>query len=106
MQLFQRIHKILTIDDIDELDECDIEFLDYANKNLLFHNDKKHLLISSYSCVTLTNSMHFINHILLSMECFSTEFDTMLYQTMKDFFRHAKLIGQEDDAESLEWNLN
>ena len=66
IQLFQRIHKILTIDDIDELDEDDKDFLDHANENLLFHNDKqKHLPICSYSYVTPTNSIQFINHIII-----------------------------------------
>ena len=33
---------------------------------------------------------------------FSTEIDIMLHQTVKDCFRSTKLIGQEDDAKSLE----
>ena len=68
IQLFRRIHKVLTIDDIDELDEDDRDFLDHANENLLFHDDKqKHLPICSYSYVTSTNFIQFINHILSSM---------------------------------------
>ena len=99
IQLFRRIHKVLTIDDIDELDEDDKKFFDHANENLLFHDDKhKHLPICSYSYVTPTNSTHFINHILLSMGRFSTEIDIMLHRTVKYCFRSTKLIGQEDDA--------
>ena len=44
----------------------------------------------------------FILHILFSMGQFETELDLTLHTTLKYALRYAKLIGDEEDNESLE----
>ena len=43
----------------------------------------------------------FILHIILSLGIFGIEVDLTIHRTLKDALRYAKLIGTDDEKESL-----
>ena len=89
---------------IDELDEEQIRFSDFAYTNLIYKRKKEenHLPIPVYSFIKPSNGIRFLTHILLSQGEFSTEIDLMTHQTIRDCFRHANLIGEENTTEALQ----
>ena len=46
--------------------------------------------------------VQYLHHILLSMGILSTEIELKVHGTIRDCFRHVKLIGPDDDITSLE----
>ena len=48
----------------------------------------------------------FILNTLLSLDRFSTDRKLLLNETLRGCFRNAKLIGEEDDPESIQNYLN
>ena len=62
--------------------------------------------ISLLLCTHMLNQLwvthSFLHHILLSMGQFDTEVDLLMYDSISDAFRYAKLIGQHNDSESLQ----
>ena len=68
----------------------------------LFDDPRRHLPVPVYSFVRSTMDHRFILHILLSLGHYSTEFDLVLHSNLRESFRYAKLIGPNNDPESLE----
>ena len=62
--------------------------------------------ISHLLCTHMLNQLwvthSFLHHILLSMGQFDKEVDLLMYDSISDAFRYAKLIGQHNDSESLQ----
>ena len=80
----------------------ELSFLEHAESNLIFvDSDNAHLPIPVYSYLKPSMSVQFLHNILLSMGRFSTEIKLELHDTIRDFFRHANLIGPDDDITSL-----
>ena len=69
----------------------------------MIHEEKneKHLPIPVFSFLRPTNSILFLNHILLSMGCYSTEIDLMTHSSIRESFRYAKLIGNSNEEEDF-----
>ena len=103
--LFRDINNIVNID-VEEVNDDDRIFLKHIRDNLLWNETDDHLPIPVYSLLTPTMSLQFINHIMLSFGRFSTEIDLSLHGTIKEKFRQAKLIGTNDDEESLQRYAN
>ena len=72
----------------------------YSN-NLLIEDKEKHLPIPVYSCIKPTMGFKFILHLLLSMGHFCTEPDLLRHRTLRESFKHAKLIGDSNEEEDL-----
>ena len=88
---------------LDDMNENERKFHDFAYKHLIYVGDKrKHLPIPVYSFMKPKNAIHFLTHILLSQGEFLTEIDLMTHQTLRDCFRYAKLIGDDNSPESLQ----
>ena len=60
-----------------------------------------HLPIPVYSFLRPSQSLQFINHILLSMGSFNTEIDMMTKPSLRDCLRCATLIGDSDREDDL-----
>lgn len=88
--------------DYDSLSEPDKEFFEFARDNLVKDEGNKHLPIPVYDFIKPTMGPQFLHHLLLSMGRFDTELDLLLHTNVKDCFRYAKLIGDNDDSTSLE----
>jgi predicted GIY-YIG superfamily endonuclease len=98
IEIFRSIHQELSSDHV--LDEG---FQEYVFKNLLDADlGFEHLPCPVYSYVKPTMGFSFLNHILLSMGQFETEIDLKMHHSIRDSFRYAKLIGHENDEESLQ----
>lgn len=71
--------------------------------NHLLYDDssEEHLPIPVYSYVRPDMGAQFLLHILLSLGRYRTEMDLIHHPTLRDSFRYAKLIGSENDEESL-----
>ena len=83
--------------------DTDRNFLDFAKKHLFYDNENdKNLLIPVYSGIKPSMGSEFILNALISLERFSTEWELLLNDTLRGCFRNAKLIGEEDDPESLQ----
>ena len=107
IQLFQRLAFVLRNEqDLLQFNDEDREFFTHVKANLIHDTDNTHLPIPVYSFVKPSNSIQFINHILLSLGRFSTEIDLMTHPSLKDCFRSAKLIGNNNDNESLQQYSN
>ena len=65
-----------------------------------------HLPIPVFSYIKPTMGTQFLLHLLLSMGHFSTEIDLTLHENLRESFRYAKLIGPDDDEESLQTYSN
>ena len=78
-------------------------FFEFAESHLLFNDcSEEHLPIPVYSYQRPDMGVQFLLHILLSMGRFSTEIDLMKHSSLRKSFMYAKLIGLNDDKESLE----
>ena len=79
-------------------------FLDFANKHLFYDDgNDEYLLISVYSVIKPSMGPEFILNTLLSLRIFSTQHELLLNDTLRSCFCNTKLIGGEDDPDSL-WN--
>ena len=73
---------------------------------MIYEDPARHLPVPVYSFIKPTINTRFILHLLLSMGHFETEYDMILHPTLRESFRYAKLIGAEDDEESLKKYCN
>ena len=90
-------------DNDDELQDNVCNIVEHI-KNLWIEeiNAEAHLPIPVFSYIKPTMGTQFILHLLLSMGHFSTEYDLTLHENLRESFRHAHLIGPENDQESLQ----
>ena len=108
VDIFQRIGRALEVRDIDVFDNENDDLEEpiccaHAHDNL-FHLDNKSeelLPMPVFSCTKPTQGPSFLLHVLLSMGRFETEIDLTLHESVKACFCYAKLIGPNDDEESL-----
>ena len=63
---------------------------------------KNFSLYLCFSYIAPTMNTSFLLHIMLSLGRFETEIDIFLHRTLRECFRYCGLIGEEDDAASLE----
>ena len=100
ISIFQNIQHILssTYTTSNEQDEI---FEEFARKNLIHFDKRDHLPVPVYSYTKPTMGAQFILHILLSMGQFDTEYDLLMHPSLRDCLRYAKLIGDNNDEESL-----
>ena len=75
-------------------------FVDFIHNHLLFE-EKLKLPIPVYSYIRPSMPHQFILHILLSLGRFQTEIDLNQHTSLRNAFRYAKLIGLNNDEESL-----
>ena len=87
------------------LDETDATFFIFAQVSLIApkENDSSNnnLPVPIYTFTKPSMGHQFILHILLSMGRFETEVDLTLHESLRASLRYAKLIGPENDEESL-----
>lgn len=86
--------------------ETDHELWAFMNNGILHDDDLRHLPIPVFSYVRPTMGPRFILHLMLSMGEFDTELDLILHRTLRDSLRYAKLIGLNDDEDSLQEYAN
>ena len=100
VDLFRKLSYVVT--NLDNLHDDDQRFLDFADEYLFYEdNDEDHLPIPVYSSIKPSMGPEFILNTLLSLGRFSTERELLLHNTLRDCFRHAKLIGDDEDEDSL-----
>ena len=76
---------------------------DDLESHFVFNDDlEEHLPVPVFSYIRPTMGTHFILHILLSLGRYKTEMDLLQHRSLRESFRYAKLIGPEDDDESLQ----
>ena len=92
------VHEDLEVED--DLRELIFEELIYDD------DEKEHLPIPVYSYIAPTMTTSFIIHFLLSEGEFETEIDILLHNSLRESFRYCKLIGPNDDEESLKHYAN
>ena len=76
------------------------DYVEFIHSNFLFVEILK-LPIPVYSYIRPSIQHQFILHLLLSLGRYETEMDLVKHQTLRDSFRYAKLIGNNNDEESL-----
>ena len=85
------------------LNNTDKVFFGFANKHLFYDDDDdEHLPIPVYSGIKLSMGASFILNPLLSLGRLSIESELFLNDTLRGCFPNAKLVGEEDDTESLQ----
>ena len=85
----------------DEFDAED-DFIEHVRTNLIYDDDKdRHLPIPVYSYVRPSLGVQFILHLMLSCGRFSTELELTTHATLRESLAYAKLIGPNEDEESL-----
>ena len=88
------------------LSETDLAFYNFAQKQLIHPREKdlsySNLPVPVYTFTRPSMGHQFILHILLSMGRFETEVDLTLHSSLRKSLRYAKLIGPNDDNESLQ----
>ena len=88
-------------------DAIENSFIQFTNQNFLFNDStEEHLPIPVFSYVRPTFGTQFILHILLSLGRYVTEIDLLRQVSLKELFRYAKLIGQNNDEDSLQLYSN
>ena len=84
------------------LNITDQVFLYIENKHLFYDDDDDdHLTILVYLSIKNSICPELILNTLLSLSRFSTDREIILNDTLRGCFSNAKLIGEEDDPESL-----
>jgi hypothetical protein len=76
---------------------------DELESRFVFNDDmEEHLPVPVFSYIRPTMGTQFILHILLSLGRYKTEMDLLQHRSLRESFRYARLIGPEDDNESLQ----
>ena len=70
-------------------------------KGLIHYHKQSHLPVPVYSYLKPTNATRFLLHLELSLGHFSTEYDLILHRTIRESLRYCKLIGANNDEDSL-----
>ena len=97
----QAIYQLfLDIDDTLSNPTINESFATFINEYLLFQ-EERHLPIPVYLYICPSMPHQFILHILLSFGRFATEIDLIQHSSLRKAFRYAKLIGMNEDDESL-----
>ena len=106
VSIFHDISNVL-LHPFEELDNHNQIFYQHIQDNII-HQDTiiQHLPIPVYSMLTPTMSLQFLNHIMLSLGRYESEMDLSLFGTIREKYRHAKLIGPNDDEISLQIYAN
>ena len=73
---------------------------------MIYEYPARHLPVPVYFFINPKMSTRFILHLLLSMGYYDTEYDMILHPTLNESFSYAKLIGVEEDEESLKEYCN
>ena len=81
--------------------DIDDDFYNHVYYNLIHEDTMEHLPIPCYSFTTPLMSTSFMLHIMLSMGRFETEIDLLTHSNIKECLRKCKLIGPNEDSESL-----
>ena len=92
--------KLKSYDD-NELTQVECELYNFAMDQLLHVDEDQFCPIIVSNEVTPDNAHQFILHILLTLGRFETEVDLTTHRSLRDSFRYAKLIGSNNDEESL-----
>lgn len=88
---------------IEELEEDDRDFMEFAEKHLLYDDSKdEHLPIPVFDFIKPTMGSEFLHHVLLSLGRFDTELDLVMHPSIKECMKYARLIGISDDPDVLE----
>ena len=99
--LFRYLHHVTQ--NFPNINNTDKIFPGFANKYLFYDgDDDEHSPITVYSGIKPSMGKEFILNPLLSLGIFSTERELLLYDTIRGCFPNSKLIGEEDDTESLQ----
>jgi predicted GIY-YIG superfamily endonuclease len=114
IDLFRRINELVmnsngaNSNENDEvLDEDNHRFQCHVYQDLLVDDDNKdHLPIPVFSYITPTMTTSFLLHIMLSMGQFETEVDILMHENLRECLRYCKLIGENNDDESLKSYAN
>ena len=80
-----------------------------CKKRLLYYREsgkeKNNLPLQVYAYIIPDMGHQFILHIILSLGRFETEVDMKMHRRLRDYLRYSKLIGTDDDKESLKQYL-
>ena len=88
---------------VGELDNYNKRYYKHVHENLLITNEQEeHIPIPVCLLLTPMMSLQFLNHIMLSFGRYVTDLDLSLHGPIRETFRDAKLIGMNDDKESLQ----
>lgn len=86
-----------------DLDSEDYQkMLEFIKANHLYEYEYRNLPIPVFSYIKPTMGVRFILHIMLSLGEFDTELDLILNPTLLESLRYSRLIGPENDVDSLE----
>ena len=78
-------------------------FIQFTNQNILLdESSEENIPIPVFSYVIPTFGTQFISHILSSLRRYVTEIDLLHQVLLKESFRYAKRIGQNNDEDSLQ----
>ena len=101
-ELFHFIDRVIygNVDSNGSTDEVGVGHLVYDD------GSEEHLSIPVYSYIRPDMGCQFLLHILLSLGRFTTEIDLIQHESFRESFRYAKLIGNEDDDQSLQQYSN
>ena len=83
------------------LSDADKTLLAFAEKELLYVDKEDHLPIPVFSKVLPSVGNQFILHLMLRCGRFETEVDLTLHASLRECLRYAKLIGNDNDYDSL-----
>ena len=105
VSLFCHLHHVTQ--NFTNLNNTDQISPDFANTHLFYNGDyDEHLPIPVYSGIKDFMGPEFILSTLLSLGRFSKEREILLNETQRGCFCNSKLIGEEDEPESLQSYLD
>ena len=70
-------------------------------KGLIYYHKKSHLPVPVYSYLKPKDSTRFLLHLELSLGHFNTDYDLIFHRTIIESLRYCKLIGANNDENSL-----
>ena len=88
------------------LSDDDKDLLFFAEKELVYVDKDDYLPIPVFSKVLPSVGNQFILHFMLRCGRFETEVDLTLHTSLRECLRYAKLIGNENDYDSLDKYTN
>ena len=101
VSLFCHLHHVTQ--NCANINNTDQFFFDFTNKHLFYDDDNdNHLPSLVYSRIKHSTGTGLILNTFLSLGRFYTEHKLILNDTLRGCFRNEKLIGEEDDLESLQ----
>jgi len=85
-----------------DIEDTDVPFHAHCVKNIIDVTHTGHLPVPVYSFTKPTSVHKFVLHVLLSMGRYATESSLTKHASLRECFRHAKLVGPSNDPVQLQ----